>query len=205
MIKIYTGTPGSGKSLHSLWLIQKALKEGKNVICNFPVNIDKIKRRKGKYLFAQSSQITVKMLIAFARKYHEERKENQTVVVIDEASLKFNCRTYQDKDRIEFLSFFAQHRKYGYFIVLVCQNTRQLDRQIRDMIEIEVIHRKLNNFSIFRILPFSLFVAVDYNKAIKAKNEHQYIFYRKKIAELYNTFYDFTDEANQKEGELIVI
>lgn len=205
MIKIYTGVPGSGKSLHSLWLIKRALTEGKNVICNFPVRIENIKKRKGKYLFVRDQQITVEMLIAFARKYHEERKENQTVLVIDEASLKFNCRTYSDKDRIPFLMFFAQHRKYGYHIVLICQNVRQLDRQIRDMIELEVIHRKLNNFKFFKILPFSLFVAVEVNKAIKQKNEHEYIFYNKRIAALYDTFYDFTESAKQTEPLQVVI
>lgn len=102
-------------------------------------------------------------------------------------------RNFNDKDRMPFLEFFPQHRKYGFEIVLISQNMRQIDRQIRDLIEIEVIHRKLNNFSLWAILPFPLFVAIERNNAIKAKNDHEFFLYSKKVGNLYDTFYDFTE------------
>ena len=47
------------------------------------------------------------------------------------------------------LSFFTQHRKYGYLVILVAQNDRMLDRQVRALIEYEEIHRKVSNFGVF--------------------------------------------------------
>lgn len=44
MIKCYTGVPGAGKSLHSMRLIVAYLRAGKNVIANFPVKINDIKK-----------------------------------------------------------------------------------------------------------------------------------------------------------------
>ncbi len=38
MIHFFTGTPGSGKSLHMAMIIDKSLRKGKNVIANFEIN-----------------------------------------------------------------------------------------------------------------------------------------------------------------------
>lgn len=194
MIRCYTGTPGSGKSLHSIRRILDYLRDGKNVIANFPLKINELDEEKytGRYFYVPNEKITVEYLYQFYSMYHVDDIENQTMLLVDEASVKFNCRSFMDQDRMNFCSFFAQHRKFGYTIVLVCQNMRQIDRQIRDLIEIEVIHRKLNNYSYYRILPFPLFVAVERNVVLKEKNEHEFFLYSKKIGRLYDTFYDFT-------------
>ena len=44
MVSTYTGTPGSGKSLHCADKILFYLKHGKRVICNFPINENMIKK-----------------------------------------------------------------------------------------------------------------------------------------------------------------
>lgn len=193
MIKIYTGTPGSGKSLHTMRLVIDYLKSGKNVIANFPIISDQLKKneKRGKFFYLPNDDITVNFLYQFKEKFHTEEAENQTVLIIDEASIKFNCRESNRKDRLDFCTFFAQHRKFGYSVVLVAQNMRQIDRQIRDLIEIEIIHRKMNNISMFRILPFSTFIAVEKNVTVKQKNEHEIFFYNKRLGSLYDTFYDF--------------
>ena len=46
MIYLYSGTPGSGKSLHTARVIYYSLKRGFPVIANFPINLDKIKCKK---------------------------------------------------------------------------------------------------------------------------------------------------------------
>lgn len=195
MIKCYSGVPGSGKSLHAIRLILAYLKEGKNVIANFPVKVNEIKAFKGRYFYVDNDAMTVDFLYHFHAMYHEKEQENQTLIIVDEASVKFNCRTFIDKDRLKFCSFFAQHRKFGYNIVLISQNLRQVDRQIRDLVEIEIHHRKLNNFKFFKMLPFSLFVAIEKNNVLKEKNEHEFFLYNKKIGNLYDTFYDFTHQG----------
>lgn len=194
MIRIYTGTPGSGKSLHAINRVVDYLRADKNVIANFPIKYNDLKPRHqgGKYFYVPNEAITVDYLYQFNNLYHKSEEEGQTLLIVDEASVKFNCRTSMDKDRMAFLTFFAQHRKFGFDIVLISQNMKQIDRQIRDLIELEVIHRKLNNFSLYRMLPFALFVSIERNVVLKEKNEHEFFFYNKYYGSLYDTFYDFT-------------
>ena len=73
-------------------------------------------------------------------------REGEILLVIDEAQLLFNSREWVKSDRAEWCSFFTQHRKLGYEVVLVAQFDRMLDRQIRSLIEYEWIHRKVSNF-----------------------------------------------------------
>ena len=46
MIYLYSGTPGSGKSLHTASVIYWTLKRGVPVIANFAINTGKIKGKK---------------------------------------------------------------------------------------------------------------------------------------------------------------
>lgn len=49
MIHFFTGTPGSGKSLHMAMLMDKQLRKGKNVIANFEINENTYKRFNRKH------------------------------------------------------------------------------------------------------------------------------------------------------------
>ena len=53
MIYFYSGTPGSGKSLHVARDIMSKLrrKEKNNVICNFPINTDLVDGKRKNKLF----------------------------------------------------------------------------------------------------------------------------------------------------------
>ena len=78
------------------------------------------------------------------------------MVVVDECSSIWNARdwnnTINKSSRMDWLKFFVQHRKLGYnFILLITQNDRQIDKQIRSLIEYEVTHRKVNNFKIGKL------------------------------------------------------
>ena len=46
MIDLYTGTPGSGKSLHCAKEIYNRLSRGKGVIANFDINLTIFKKKK---------------------------------------------------------------------------------------------------------------------------------------------------------------
>ncbi len=194
MLKIYTGVPGSGKSLHAIRLICAWLKAGKNVIANFPIRIDYVEKNHGHFFYQPNEKISVDYLLQFAQTMHREREEHQTLLVFDEASIKFNSRTFMDEDRLNFLSFFAQHRHYGYEVVMISQTVNQIDKQIRELSEIEVYHRKANNIWVYRWLPFALFISVERNTTAKIHNGHEYFLYSKYFGGLYDTFYEF----NQK-------
>lgn len=194
MIWLYSGTPGSGKSYHLAKDVYSRLRSGKRVISNVTFNLGYIqKRNKFNFKYVDNSELTVSMLEEYAGKYHEQGREGQTLLVIDECAVKFNSREYQSKDRMEWLTFFSQHRKLGYNVILVAQNDRMIDRQIRAVVEYEVKHRKISNFNIFGLLLSllfggTLFIGVTYWYGVKEITERNFFAYRPRIGKFYNTF-----------------
>lgn len=92
--------------------------------------------------------------------------------------------------------FFTQHRKYGYDVYLVAQFDRMIDRQIRSLIEYEVIHRKVKNFGKFGFLynlvaGGSLFVAVKMWYPLKERVGSEFFKGHQRYFELYNTLDTF--------------
>ena len=45
MIYLYSGTPGSGKSYDAAELICRKYKQGKNIFCNFEIDVDYLKQK----------------------------------------------------------------------------------------------------------------------------------------------------------------
>ena len=146
MIFFYSGTPGSGKSLHAARTITNWSRLGCPVIANFEVNLSEYKRAKFTYL--PNDILEPARLKEISRDYFKNRtiKESSLLLLIDEAQLLFNSREWNKKGRNDWLEFFTQHRKYGYDIILIAQFDRMIDRQIRSLFEYEFIHRKMSNF-----------------------------------------------------------
>ena len=199
-IWLYTGTPGSGKSYHAAKDIVSRLKRPGGLICNFPVNEDFVpaKRRKSHVEYWDNSELTAERLVAYALEHHKISKEGQTLVVIDECQIIFNCRDFGRKDRNAWVTMFSQHRKLGYNFVLITQNDRMLDKQIRALVETEIKHRKLNNYGVGGLLisltRMTWFVAIEYwYGGNKLKLGHQMFAYHKKYAKVYDSYKLFSD------------
>ena len=200
MIWIYTGTPGSGKSFHAAQDIFSRLRRGGGLICNFPIKEELVKKRKAHVEYWDNSELTAERLVEYAMKHHKIGKEGQTLVVIDECQIIFNCRDFGRKDRNAWVTLFSQHRKLGFNFILITQSDRMLDKQIRALIETEVRHRKLNNYGLGgRILWLftggrTWFIAISYwyggNKLMLDKTM---IPYRKRTAEIYDSYKLFSD------------
>lgn len=201
-IWLYTGTPGSGKSYHAARDIVKRLRKGGGLIANFPVNEDYVKKRKTKVEYWDNSELTAERLVAHALEHHKIGKEGQTLVVIDECQIIFNCRDFGRKDRNAWVQLFAQHRKLGYNFILITQADRMIDKQIRSLVETEVKHRKLNNYgfggmilSLFTV-GSAWFIAIDYwyggNKLKLGANVFRY---QKKYEKVYDSYRLFADMA----------
>jgi len=192
MIYLYTGSPGSGKSYHVARDIYNRLKRNKHkrVIANFMIDESKIKKCEGVFTYKDNSELTVEYLIEYAKKNHEEGIENQTLLVIDEAQVKFNSRDWQIKrnERMEWIEFFSQHRKLGYNVIMITQFDRMIDRQIRSLVEYEIRHRKINNFKIGKLIPVTTFAAITYWYGVNEKIETEFIFYRKKYSRIYDSY-----------------
>ena len=211
MIYLYSGTPGSGKSLHQASDIYWWLRNGKPCICNFEINKNVIQtKKKIMFFYADNQKLQPELLIKFSQLYFRDHKfkEGAIRLYIDECQLIFNAREWNIKGRKEWLSFFTQHRKYGYDIFLVAQFDRMIDRQIRSLIEYEVVHRKVKNFGkwgfIFNTMAGgNLFVAVKVWYPMKEKISSEFFKGNKRYFNLYNTFNTFDSEGviNVSEGQ----
>ncbi|MDI2984197.1 zonular occludens toxin domain-containing protein [Clostridioides difficile] len=200
MIYFYSGTNGSGKSLHTARIIYNRLfVQKKDVIANFCINMNVYhsKSKKGKFFYVNNRDISPQLLKDYAKKFHIANKESQTLVVLDECSIKFSPRRFNDKDRLDWLEFFDQHRHFGYDFILISLKDRKIDRQIRDILEYDVVHRKANRFKILKFFPFPVFIAVYNWYGVNVKDHVEFFTYRKRYGKFYDTFKDFNDLDEQ--------
>lgn len=202
MLYFYSGTPGSGKSLHAAQMVDQWYRKGRNIIANFPVNMDFYSKKKirkpGNILYLDNSDLTVDYLIEFADKHHERNakgqvKPNQTLLVIDECQTMFNSRSWNQKGRNVWIIFFTQHRKYGFDVILISQAKEFVDKQIRAVFEHNYIHRDVRNFKIagwFLAFLFGghLFLCIDTWMANGKTDNVSVLFGLKKYYSFYDSF-----------------
>lgn len=195
MISCYTGTCGSGKTFHAVQKILEKLKKGGYAIGNIELNV--ADKYKSHYKYVDMYDITIGLLMDYAKEVSEKigrrLKEDELLLVVDEAQLIFNCREWNQQGRKEWTKFFQLHRKLGYGIILVTQMSKMLDKQIYGVMEYEVIHRKASNFGIKGklvsaiMLSPTLFVAVTLWSALREKISVEMIPYSKGVARAYDT------------------
>lgn len=202
MIHLYSGTPGSGKSLHTARDIRGALRIRKiPVIANFDVN-HSLRNYDRLFTYLPNDRLDPSFLEDFARNWFAGRKvrEDSILLVIDEAQLVFNSRAWQHGQRMDWIQFFSQHRHFGYKVVLIAQFDRMIDRQIRSLIEIETNHRKLGNFGMKGLilsLPFRgrLFLGVSYYYGLKEKVGTCWLLPRRAYFKVYDSYNRFEKVA----------
>lgn len=208
MIELYSGTPGSGKSLHVAKIIRERLRMYNCIIIgNFYVNQNTVKKRKGTYIYVDNSRLEPERLIKFAIRYarHKGRrlKEDELYLFIDEAQLLFNSRDWQLIKTSGWVSFYSQHRKLGFYIGLIAQFDRMLDRQIRSLVENEIKHRKVSRAGLFgKLLGFltgdNLFIYIEIWYPMKQKVYSEFFLGTKKVYDLYDSYGLFqTIEGNK--------
>jgi hypothetical protein len=169
-MKVYSGPRGSGKTAHAVKdaLEKLSYRKHNNVVANFDMNFRKseIGGRKSydkKFFFIPDHEmLTPEVLIELSAKNGWYEIEGQTLLILDESGIKFNARKWNISPQIalEWVDFFVNSRKLGYDPVLIAQNRRMIDRQIRDIIETDVKHAKLNNLHLFKYVPIPIFVTI---------------------------------------------
>lgn len=201
MIYLYSGTPGSGKSLHSAQVIYHRLRFSKNVLGNFEINTSNIKpsrRKTGDYFYIKNDMLTPDILRLYSEAYFFNHRfsEGQLLLIIDECQIMFNSREWNMKGRSDWLGFFSNHRKYGYDIILIAQFDRMIDRQIRSLIEYEYIHRKVSNYGVAGKLisaasAGNLFVSVKMWYPLRERIGSEFFKAKKKYYSIYDSYNRF--------------
>lgn len=152
-IHIFTGTPGSGKSLHAAAVAREALmrRNPKLVIANFELAKDAPVQGSARDLFCYvpNAEMSADRITSLAESYWETSgrplREDYITLIIDEAQLLFNSRLWSAKDRMSYLEFLSQSRKVGVKVILVAQATKMIDNQFRMLIEVEHNHRRVSS------------------------------------------------------------
>lgn len=198
MITLYSGTPGSGKSLHLASRLYHWMKyRNAPIIGNFSCDFSTIKKPKGHYLYIDNSDLTPERLLCFSKNYSaylgRKLKEDEILLVIDECQLLFNSREWGSRNRAQWCSFFSQHRKLGYEVILIAQFDRMIDRQIRSLLEYEYIHRKVKNFGVAgKLLSLfcagKLYVCVKMWYPLKEKVGSEFFIEHKRFYSIYDTY-----------------
>lgn len=207
MIYFYTGTPGSGKSLHAVKTIYNALQSGINVISTINVDVSKIPKLNkalGKFIYVDKRDFIepryfyynkygklvseekkkfpyIDGLYNFSKLYHKKDKfgkmiEGQTLLVFDECQDFFNSRSWNNSDRLSWVEFFRLHRHYGYNCLLISQDDKCIDKQIRSVLQTQTLHRKFSNYKLLckiLALPFGggLFMCIDSMYGMSSKKD----------------------------------
>ena len=198
-IDLYSGTPGSGKSLHAAKTITDWFHKGKPVISNFGLDLTRFSNAH--HVCVDDDDLTPDYLVKYSQTYFGGRKlskkdEDTILLVVDECQLIFNSREYQKKDRKSWIKFFSTHRHLGYHVILIAQMDKMLDKQIRGLIEYEYIHRKLSNFGkagklLTGFLHVEMFTAVQMWYPLKLKIGTTMFRAKKKYYSIYDSYASF--------------
>lgn len=187
---------------------------GRVIVGNFYINTKAVKRCKSSYIYVSNDRLTPERLLLFSRRYsrHLGRRlrEGELLLVIDEAQLLFNSREWQNIGRQGWLSFFSQHRHYGYDVILVAQFDRMLDRQVRSLIEYDTIHRKVSRAGYLGLVVGlftggNLYIASKHWYPIHERVESTFFLGRNRIYEIYDSYNHFdapgTTVSGNKKGK----
>lgn len=197
-IYLYSGTPGTGKSLHAASEIRYQLtrRYPHPVIGNFRIDEHAPVRHRDYFHYFDNQELTPDLLTTFADDYWDnvgrDFQEDHINLVLDECQLLFNSRLWTAKDRIAWLEFFSQHRKWGYKVMFIAQSAKMVDNQFRMLIEYEVNHRKVANMGLIGQvlgLPFRnrLFMFVTYYFQSNERLGVDWYFARRKDMRMYDT------------------
>ena len=222
MISLWSGTPGSGKSLHCAHEVREDLRFNKYVISTcyidttycfmnplqeFIFRISKGKLhlynddpREKNFYYVPIEEITPKYLYEFAAKHHVFGKEHQTTLILDECVAIFSPTVLSEniKRWNEWDEFFRKHRHLGYNVIIIPQSKRLISRKVIEYCEFEVKHynrKHHGNFGwILSMLIGGLFSYSVCWRGVKGKPLEQHFFtYHRLYGSMYNSYSMFDE------------
>lgn len=151
MINGIAGKPGGGKSYEAVKNhVIPALKEGRRVVTNLPLQIE--------HFVAVYGEQVRNLIVLVTYDYHDygnqkpfsriedwlehqdwkNEKGQGVLFVIDEAHLSLPSRMQKGSglDITKVLEFLSMHRHYGFDVLLITQNFKKIHADIRDMVQL---------------------------------------------------------------------
>lgn len=147
-VELYTGTVGTGKSLHAVSMIRQYLNRGRLVIANFELSDDAPCDRTG-FVYVPNKDLSPSLILHLTEIWFSGGRpqfEGAVLIVLDECSIIFNARRWSDKSRMPWLEFMSQSRKYFCRVLLIAQGAKMIDNQFRMLADVEVRHFAVSSF-----------------------------------------------------------
>jgi len=156
-----TGKLGSGKTLVCVGVIQKYLLSNRKVATNLDINMDEIVGRSNKTSIVRlPDKPRTSDLNALGQGSELVDESTYGALVLDECATWLNSRTWNDKDRNNFVDWMFYARKLGWDVYFIIQNIDIVDKQLRLMLgEHLVVCRRLDRLKIPFITLFIKFVS----------------------------------------------
>lgn len=146
MIYVYSGLVGTGKTFNAVrgFAQNPHVPVITNINCNLP-NVAHF----------ETEEITPQLLMSFSADWWAKHpfREDGIIFCLDECAIFFNSRSWNDRNRFDWISFMSTSRHYGIKIILIAQNLEMIDKQARMLCNYDVRHTSAGNLNIFaRIL-----------------------------------------------------
>ena len=176
-LELICGTLGGGKSLTAAERIYKHLLRGGCVYTNiqmYPEKVAEHMRERDSRVFVPERliQLDGSNLSGFHNQVKRGTRKSRVLIVIDECHLEWNARDYQktnkDSQKREMLNFVTLVRKLDIDLVLITQDSTDIDKQLRKKGSVLTVCRNLKKMRIFGVIPFPLplFTRVQFDVSI---------------------------------------
>lgn len=150
-VYIITGKLGSGKTLSVIGRIRDALIDGKRVVTNLNIRVEKMLppwHRRGELIRIPDKPILSDL--QFCGVGSESLNEEKFgLIVLDELGTWLNARSFQDPSRQPVIDWLLHSRKLGWDVYFIVQNLNMIDKQVRDgLAEFVVTCRRTDRFKV---------------------------------------------------------
>jgi hypothetical protein len=145
-----TGKLGSGKTLVTVGAIKDRLKQNRKVATNLDINVEHIMKLNNKTSITRLPDKPRPVDLTNLG-YGSQSVEEETygLIVLDECGTWLNSRTWNDKERADFVDYMLHARKYGWDVMFIIQDISVVDKQIRlSMCEHLVVCKRLDRLQI---------------------------------------------------------
>ncbi len=145
-----TGKLGSGKTLVTVGKAKDYLQRGAKVATNLDLNVEKLTKRSSKtsfYRLPDKPRISDLELIGYGSEEFDESTFG--LIILDECGTWLNARSWNDKERVNFVDWMLHARKRGWDILFIVQDISIIDKQLKmTLCEHLVVCRRLDRMKI---------------------------------------------------------